>query len=328
MLTRRTFVRSAVLATAAWPAFASALRAQTADYPTGPIRTICMFPPGTGADVRVRFYANKLAALAGKPVIVENKPGAFGAIATEAVARAKPDGYTIYIAPGSSTHAAAPHIFKTLAFDPINDFEHITTLSSAAFLLCVAATSPFKTVPQLTAYLKQQGDKASYGSIATPSLVAAEIYKAAFGLQTVEVKYKEPNSFNNDLLSGQLAFAFSDIGTIAANLRAGRIRALANTSDKRIAALPDIPSAEEAGIPGMNLRIWWSVHVPAKTPKPICDKLEAWFNAIVADPETQAFNLATGADSLPGNSQMLKELLARETRTWGEYAKIAKIRVE
>jgi tripartite-type tricarboxylate transporter receptor subunit TctC len=328
MLTRRQFVRSAALAAVTGPLIPSALRAQTADYPAGPIRTICMFPPGTGADVRVRFYANKLGALAGKPVIVENKPGAFGNIATEAVARARPDGYTIYITPGSSTHAAAPHIFKQLAFDPINDFEHITTLSTAAFLLCVAASSPFKTVPELTAHLKAQGDKASYGSIAIPGYVASEMYKAAFGLQTVEVKYKEPGGFNNDLLSGQLAFVHSDLGTIAANLRAGRVRALATTSDKRLAAVPDIPGAEEAGIPGMNLRIWWSVHVPAKTPKPICDKLEGWFNAIVADPETQAFNANTGADSLPGNSQMLKALLARETRTWGEYAKIAKIQME
>lgn len=328
MLTRRDFIRSTTLAAASWPLLSSALRAQGADYPTAPIRTICMFPPGTGADVRVRFYASKLAALAGKPVIVENKPGAFGNIATETVARAKPDGYTIYITPGSSTHAAAPHIFKTLSFDPLGDFEHITTLSTAAFFLCVAADSPFKTVPELTAYLKERGDKASYGSIAIPSLVASEIYKNAFGLKTVEVKYREPNGFNNDLLSGQLAFVHSDMGTVGANLRSGRIRALATTTDKRLTAAPDIPSAAEAGIPGMNLRIWWSVHVPAKTPKPICDKLETWFNAIVADPETQTFNVNTAADSFPGNSRMLRELLVQETRTWGEYAKIAKIQVE
>jgi tripartite-type tricarboxylate transporter receptor subunit TctC len=328
MLTRRDFVRSAALAAAAWPALSATSRAEDDKYPSLPIRSICMFPPGTGADVRVRFYAKKLSDLIGHPVIVENRPGAFGNLATELVARAKPDGHTIYITPGSSTHAAAPHLFKKLGFDPINDFEHITTLSTNAFVLCVAATSPWKTVAELTAYLKERGDRANYGSIAMPGLVASEMYKAAFGLETIEVKYKEPGSFLNDLLSGQLAFVHIDMNTLGGQIRSGQVRPLAMTSAKRLAAVPDIPGAEEAGITGMDLKMWWSVHVPARTPKPVCDKLEAWFNAIVVDPETEKFNVNASSDSFPGSSKILKELLVRDTKAWGEYVRIAKIQPE
>src|SRR5271165_6825925 len=211
MLTRRTLLRSTAALTASMVPLTTRAIADTDNYPAGPIKSICPFAPGSGADTKVRFYSNKLSQITGKPVIVENKPGALGNIATEAVARAKPDGYTIYIAPGSSTLAAAPSLFKKLGYDPINDFEHITTLSASAFALCVPSASPFKSVGELTAYLKDKGDAASYGSIAPPSLVSAEIYKTAFGLKTVEVKYKEQGPLLNDLFGGHLVFFFSDL---------------------------------------------------------------------------------------------------------------------
>jgi len=326
MVSRREFTRAMALAPLALPAIRTSAFAQAEDYPSGPIRSICMFAPGSGADVKVRFYANKLQqALGNKTVIVENRPGAFGNIATEAVAKAKPDGLTIYIAPGSSTLAATPSLFKKLSYDPINDFEHITTLNRSAFVLCVDASRPFHTVADLTKYLKEQGDKASYGSIANPGLVASEMYKAKFGLQTVEVKYKEAGALFNDLYAGNIAFLHIDAISVDGQIRQGKIRPLAMTSAKRMRSSPDIPGAEEAGIPGMNIITWWSVHVPAKTPKPICDKLEALFNAMGNDPDTLKFLLANGSDPFPGNSKMLKELLIKETKAWAEYVRIAKI---
>jgi tripartite-type tricarboxylate transporter receptor subunit TctC len=183
-------------------------------------------------------------------------------------------------------------------------------------------------VSELTAYLKEKGDAASYGSVAPPSLVSAEIYKAAFGLKTVEVKYKEQGPLLNDLFSGQLAFFFSDLTTIHGQLKAGRIRPLAVTSAKRLASAPEIPGAQEAGIPNMDVITWWSVHVPAKTPRPICDKLEAWFNAIAVEPDVVAFNKAVASDVLPGNSQSLKALLLKQTEAWHEYARLARIEPE
>jgi tripartite-type tricarboxylate transporter receptor subunit TctC len=327
MLSRRNLLRSAAVLASSMAPLSARAATETDNYPAGPIKSICPFAPGSGADTKVRFYSNKLSQLCGKPVIVENRPGALGNIATEAVARAKPDGYTIYIAPGSSTLASAPSLFKKLGYDPINDFEHITTLSASAFALVVPGTSPFKSVPELTAYLKDKGDAASYGSIAPPSLVAAEIYKQAFGLKTVEVKYKEQGPLLNDLYGGQLTFFFSDLTTIKGQLKEGRIRPLAVTSAKRLKSAPDFPGAEEV-IPGMDVITWWSVHVPAKTPKPICDKLEAWFNTIAVEPDVVAFNAAVASDVLPGNSQSLKALLLKQTADWRDYARLAHLEPE
>jgi tripartite-type tricarboxylate transporter receptor subunit TctC len=324
MFTRRTVVRSAAFAPLVFslPAIA---RAEGEDYPAGPIHSICPFAPGSGADTKIRFYSNKLQALCGKPVIVDNKPGAMGNIATETVARAKPDGYTIYISPASSLLASAPSLFKKLNYDPIKDFEPITTLNSSAFVLCVPGDSPFKTVADLTAFLKQKGSTASYGSIAPPSLVAAEIYKAAFGLQTVEVKYRDQGSLQNDLFGGNIAFFFGDLTGIVAQVKSGKLRALSTSSAKPLKSAPYIPGAEQAGIPNMDVVTWWAVHVPANTPKPICQRLEDWFNAIAIAPDVVAFNEAVGSDALPGNAQMLRDMMVKQTRNWQEYARIARI---
>jgi tripartite-type tricarboxylate transporter receptor subunit TctC len=321
---RRDVLRSAALASASLPVLSTNLFGQ-ANYPAREIRSVCMFPPGSGADVTVRFYARKLSELAGQPVIVENKAGAFGNIATETVAKARPDGYTIYIAPASSVMAAAAHLFKKLPFDPMTDFEHVTTLARLPFVLFVGASSPFKTVAELTAHLKEKGDQASYGSVANTGLVGSEMYKAAFGLKTVEVKYRDPQAMLNDLMSGHITFVHLDPTSALGQMQSGRVRALATTAAQRMQALPDIPSAAEAGITGMDLTAWWSVHVPAKTPKPIVDKLEGWFNQIAPSDEAKQFLHNIGVDPFPGNSQMLKDLLAREMKAWGDYVKIANI---
>ena len=283
------------------------------------------FPPGTGADVLVRFYSNKLQQRAGRPVVVESKVGAFGNIASEYVARSKPDGYTIYIAPGSSNLAAAPSLFKKLPFDPVHDFEHVTTLARLPFLLVVASGSPHKNVTELADYLKSQGDKSSYGSIGNTGIVGSELFKAQFGLQTVEVKYKNVADCLNDLIGGNIAFAHVDPTGGAAQIKANRIRALATTGGSRTQALPDIPSAKEAGILNCNLFAWWSVHMPKGTPKPILEQLERWFNELTADQDTVTFLKNAGADPFVGSSASLKSLLEIEIKVWADYVKIAKI---
>jgi tripartite-type tricarboxylate transporter receptor subunit TctC len=324
MLSRRELLRSAALASVATPFVARNSFAQDV-WPSREIHAICGFPPGSGADIFVRFYAKKLQDVAGKTVIVENKTGAFGAIASEYVAKSKPDGYTVFIAPGSSFLAAAPSLFKKLPFDPVNDFEHVTTLSKLPFLLVVSGESPYKTLPDLTAFLKEKGDKASYGSLANTGLVSSELYKAQFGLQTVEVKYKETGAALNDLYGNNIAFIHVDPAFAAAHIKSGKLRALATSAAEKIQALKDIPSAKEAGIMNSNIIAWWSVHTAKGTPKPILDKLETWFNKIAVDDDTKAFLELGGSDPLPGNSAMLKELLVKDIAAWAGYVKLAKI---
>ena len=324
MPSRRALLQYAALASVAMPYLSKAASAEDA-WPTREIHSICGFPPGSGADIFVRFYGKKLEDKLGKSIITENKAGAFGNISTEYVARSKPDGYTLFIAPGSSFLAAAPSLFKKLAFDPVNDFEHVTTLSKLPFILIVSGDSPYKSVADLTTYLKQQGDKASYASVANTGLVSSELYKAHFGLTTVEVKYKEPGAMLNDLWGHNVAFAHLDPVTAMAHLKSGKLRALATSSKERFVSLPDIPSAGEAGISNSDIVGWWSVHMPKGTPKPILDQLETLFNQIAVDEETKKFLANLGSDPLPGNSQMLKSLLVKDTKAWHEYVKLAKI---
>lgn len=323
MLTRRDLAKGA-LASLTLPASGFKAIAQGA-YPDHALRSICMFPPGSGADISVRYFADKLSKVCGQSVIVENKVGANGNLANEYVARAKPDGYTIYIAPGSSVLAPAPHLFKKINFDPLNDFEHVTTLYSTQFLLCVSSKTPFKTLPELTAHLKKKGDKASWGSTANTGVVSGSIYNSTFGLNPVEVKYKVSQNTYNDLDSGALDFAMLDFRGNAGAIRSGRVRALATSGAHRMKALPDVPSAIEAGMK-QPIEAWWSVHAPAKTPEPILAKLEGWFNQIVKDPATEKFLNDTGSDTLPGDRKLVRQLLERDLKNWGEWVKLAKIK--
>jgi tripartite-type tricarboxylate transporter receptor subunit TctC len=324
MLSRRELLRSSAAASLAMPLVGNGAFAQ-ADYPTREIHSICGFPPGTGADVFVRFYGKLLQDRVGKTVITENKVGAFGNIATEYVAKSKPDGYTLFVAPGSSFLAAAASLFKKLPFDPVNDFEHITTLSKLPFILIVSGDSPYQSVADLTKFLKEKGDKASYGSAANTGLVSSELYKAYFNLPTVEVKYKEATGMLNDLWGGNIAFAHLDPITAMAHLKSGKLRALATSTKNRFKSLPDIPSAAEQGIMNSDLVGWWSVHVAKGTPKPILDKLETVFNDIAASDEHAKFLSNLGSDPFVGNSTILKELLVKDIKAWAEYVKLAKI---
>jgi tripartite-type tricarboxylate transporter receptor subunit TctC len=324
MFSRRDLLRSAAAASVAMPAISSGAFAQGA-WPSRDIHSICGFPPGTGADVFVRFYNNALQARVGKTIITENKPGAFGNIATEYVARAKPDGYTLYVAPGSSFLAAAAALHRKLPFDPVNDFEHVTTLSKLPFILIVAGDSPYKNVADLVKFLKEKGDKASYGSAANTGLVSSELFKANFSLPTVEVKYKEATAMLNDLWGNHIAFAHLDPVTAGAHLKSGKLRALATSSRERFKALPNVPSAAEQGITNSNLIAWWSVHMPKGTPKPILDRLEKEFNQIAVAEDTVKFLALGGSDPFPGNSKVLKDTLVADIKAWADYVKIAKI---
>jgi tripartite-type tricarboxylate transporter receptor subunit TctC len=227
MLTRRDAIKSIAGAggLAALPSVAFAQEA----WPARELHVICPFTTGSGADFISRFYARKLQEISGKSVIVENKVGAQGSIASEYVARSKPDGYTIYIIPGMNVFASAPYVFKKLPYDPINDFEHIGTLAVLPLLLVVSANSPYRTVAELVADMKSKGDKASYAAISNTSLFCCELFKANFGLQTVDVKFKDFPSALNEFNAGNAVFTYLDAPQALGHIKAGRIRALAAT---------------------------------------------------------------------------------------------------
>src|SRR5688572_14222783 len=169
---------------------ASCCAAWAQDYPAREIRSICNFAAGSGADIIVRFYSDRLSKLAGKPVVVENKPGVQGTLATDFVAKSKPDGYTIMITPASSTLATAPHIFKSLPFDPAKDFAPVTTLTSLSFVIAVDAAKPIKSIQELINVLKAKPNNGFYGTGSNTGQVAAELFKVRAGINTTYVPFK------------------------------------------------------------------------------------------------------------------------------------------
>jgi tripartite-type tricarboxylate transporter receptor subunit TctC len=209
-----------------------------------------MFPPGTRADIFVRYYSRKLQELAGQPIVVENKVGAAGNLATEFVARSKPDGYTVFIAPASTVLAPAHFLFKQLNYDPDKDLESVTLLATLPFILFVAGDSPIESVADLVDNLRQKGDKGSYGSSTTVGQVCSDIFKTQFGLKTIEVKYRDGLAGLNELMSHQIDFYFADPATTKAMVADGRLRPLMITSARRNEALPNIPSTTETGVSG------------------------------------------------------------------------------
>ena len=302
----------------------AAVAARGQSYPAREIRSICNFGAGSGADIVVRYYSERLARVAGKPVVVENKPGAQGAVANDYVAKSKPDGYTILITPASSTLAAAPHIFKKLSFDPLKDFAPVTTLLTLSFTITVDSASPVRTVPELVARLKAKPGHGFYGTQSNSGQIAAELFKAKVGLSTAYVPFKITGDAFANLLAGNIDFMSVD-STWAAPMHPSRVRILAVTSAKRNPSLPDVPTLEELGLKDFDVSPWFGVLVPAGTPRPVIDRLAGWFNEINRDAETHEFLRRQAAVAFPGTPESMAALLKSETERWGRYVKLAKI---
>ena len=305
------------LALALFPALAAAQ-----DYPAREIRSICNFAAGSGADIVVRYYSDQLAKLAGKPVIVENRPGAQGSVASAYVAKSAPDGYTIHITPASSTIATAPHIFKQLPFDPLKDFAPVTTLASLSFTVSVDASGPLKSIDDLIRHLKAKPGNGFYATQSNSGQVAAELLKSKTGLVTEYVPFKVTGDAFVALLSGQVDFMSVD-ATWAKNQ--SKVRILAVTSARRSGQLPDVPTLAELGIPGIDIAPWWAVVVPAGTPRPIVDKLAGWFNQITNAEETKQWLARSALDAFPGSPESMAALLKTEVERWGSYVRLARI---
>jgi tripartite-type tricarboxylate transporter receptor subunit TctC len=297
--------------------------ARAQDYPSQDIRLICGFPAGSGADVFVRYFADKLRPLAGRTVIVENKVGAASNIATEFVAKSKPDGHVLYPFAGT-TVAASMHLFKKPPVDVGKALRVAATTSNLAFMLVVDGNSPYKTVAELTAAVKKKGKAANYAVAANPGRIMGAIYKDKAGLEATEVLYRSAPDSLNEIRSGKIDYGLHDAVFALSQHRLGRLRVLAVSSAQRLQALPDIPTMTESGIP-MQLDLWWGVMVPAATPDPIVNKINQWFTEIVKMPETKKFLNDAGADPMIRSPEEAQKMFQIALREWGEYVRLAKI---
>jgi tripartite-type tricarboxylate transporter receptor subunit TctC len=317
----RDAVRALALAIAIAAAPAGAL---AQNYPNQDIRFMCGFPAGSGADVLVRFFAEKVRLAAGRTVIVENKVGAAGNIAAEYTARAKPDGYTVYVHAASAI-AANMHLFKKPPIDATRDLQIAAGVNKQPFMVVVPAGSPHKSLAELTAAMKAKGEKANYAQSNTSGKVMGELYKQATGVTALEVAYRTANDSLNDFAGGRIDYGMMDPVSTLVHTRAGRWRMLAVSTAQRMQAVPDLPTMKEAGVPGVELLTWFAAMVPSATPRPIIDKLNAWFKEVLLKEETRKFLNSFGGDPFIATPEEGQALFRQSAKDWEGYVRAAKI---
>lgn len=292
-------------------------------YPTKDLHFICSFPPGSGADIMVRFFADKIGKKTGHVIVVENRPGGGGMLALTTTARAAPDGHTILVSGGTAA-AINANLLKAPPIDVGKEIRAVATVNKIPFVVAVDGKSPYKSLPELTEALRKKGNKASYAFSNPFSKVIAESYKTAAGLQTVDVSYKNASDSLNDLASGSIDFAIYDPTMALAQQKQGRLRLLAVTSGERFRPTGDIPTFKEQGI-NLDLLGWWAVMVPAKTPDHIAQTINRWFADALADPETAAFLIRSGADVLVMSPDEANSYLREDIQTWARLVEMARI---
>jgi tripartite-type tricarboxylate transporter receptor subunit TctC len=294
------------------------------DYPSQQMKFIVGFAAGSGADTVTRFMAEKFKTVGKANVVVENRPGAAGQIAVEAVARSKPDGYTFLFSTATAT-AAAMHLYKNPSVDVTKAFRIVAPLSKQGFMIVVDAKSPIKSIAELTAVMKQKGEKGNYAVAAPSGIVLGELYKSKAGLQTTQVRFKTASDSLNELASGAIDFGSIDPQVSLAQAKQGKLRILAISTGQRLKSSPDVPTMHEAGVTGMDLTGWWSIMTPAATPDAIVNKVNGWVKEILATEEAQKFFLDTGGETFYLPAAEAHKLFLEEEKRWGEYVRIAKI---
>ena len=293
-------------------------------YPTQDLHFTCAYPAGSSSDSIVRFLAEKIRPQAGRIILVENKPGANGNLATEFLARAKPDGHTILIHAGSAL-AANMHLFKNPPVDVATAIQVAGTINRQAFMLAVDSARPWKTLAELTAAMKEKGDKASYATYSATATIMGELYKRATGVRATEVGYRVGADTLNDLSSGALDYGIYDPPFAMSQARNGKLRLLAVGVKERLNAAPDIPTMQEEGIPDVDLPGWFAAMVPSATPKPVVDQISKWVADAVRQDATKQFLNGFGSDPWISSPEHGQARLISDIKDWGEYVRIAKI---
>ncbi len=323
-LPRRAFLRLAAGA-AALPAATRIATAQA--YPARPVRIIVGFAAGGAADIAARLMGQWLSERLGQPFVIENRLGAGGNIATEAVAGASPDGYTLLLVnPGAAINAS---IYDKLNYDFIRDIAPVAGIIRVANVMQVNPSVPANTVPEFIAYAKANPDKISMGSagVGSSNHVSGELFKMLAGVRMVHVPYRGSAPALTDLIGGQVQVLFSAVTSSIETIKAGKVRALAVTTATRSEALPDLPTVGDF-VPGYEASNWWGVGAPKSTPAAIVDKLNRDINAALADPKMKARLAELGGTMLAGSPADFGKLIADETEKWGKVVKFAGIKPE
>ena len=323
-MANRLIAALALVAAACAPAAALAQ-----PYPAKPVKILVGYTPGGSNDVLARVAAKHLQDTFRQSFIVENKPGASGQIGADAGAKAPPDGYTLVVIP-NDVLTVQPHMYAKFPFDPMNDVQPIATLGTVPVALVVNANSPIKSVADLIAAAKAKPGAMNYASSGAggPQHMSAEMFMLLTGTKMVHVPYKGNAPALTDLLGGQVDVLFSPINSALPHIKAGKLRALAVAGDQRVAALPDVPTLAEAGVPGYKSEIWIGLFAPAKTPKDIVDKIAAEVARMQTQPDVKAELSGQGIDPLTNSPEQLAALIKADSARWSKVIKETGLRAE
>jgi tripartite-type tricarboxylate transporter receptor subunit TctC len=299
-------------------AFAAPAQAQ---YPDRPIKIIVPFGPGGFTDVAARILQKELAPAIGQSIIIENKPGAGSTIGTAEVANAKPDGYTLLMI--STTHVISPHMYKQLPYDPIKGFAPVMKLAEGPYVLAVHPSLPAKDVKELVALARAQPGKIDYASSGNGSaqhLVGA-LFASSAGVQLNHVPYKGSNQAMNDVIAGQVKVTFAGVPNVLPNMASGKLKALAVSTKKRYADLPDVPTLDEAGVPGYDATVWLGLLAPPGTPRDVVQKLNVAVAKVLNTPESRKLMASAGVDVATAGADEFGRLLQAELDRWGKVVR-------
>jgi len=296
-------------------------------YPTRPVRVIVPFPPGGGNDLLARIIGQKLGDMWGQPVVIDNKPGGNTIVGTEALARSAPDGYTLMLT--SSSHVIIPSLLN-LPFDAIKDFAPVTTVSSSELVLVVNPQVPAKSVQELIALAKAKPGQLNFasGGSGNPNHLAGEMFNSMTGTKIVHVPYKGGGPALNDLVGGQVQMFFVASAVVLPFIKSDRLKALAISGNHRLAALPDVPTFTEAGLPNFDVGQWYAILAPAGTPKPIIDKVAADVTTVLALPDVKEKLAAQGMEAFVTTPAQLGDLMSKDLARYAKLIKSADIKME
>ena len=302
-------------------------QAQAQTYPARPLTFVVPFAAASATDQLARALGQSITEQTHQAVVVDNKAGAGGMLAAQAVARATADGHTVLIT-SNTTHAANPHLFKKMPYDPVKDFAPVTGLGKGGQVLVVRTDAPYKTVADVLAAARKQPGKLTFGSGSSSSRVAGELFQQMSGTDILHVPYKSNPLAITDLVGGQITMMFTDTSTGMPQIKGGKLRALGVTVNKRISVLADVPTIDEAGVKGYDMGYWFAAYVPAGTPPAVVARLNELLHTALQNPAAKAFFEASGGEAFATTPEALAKFQQDETVKWGKVIKTAGIEAE